>query len=184
MKKIIALALCLIMLFSAAAIAETAEKTELGKLNVKGQFTIKIGELPEGYTVNETIEDEFGIVTLIDAPQKAAIILSITFDEMFADVERMNDLDAEKMDWLKSTWTEEFEKVEFEEKETEYGTKLLVVRMFFDDGTMMGSVFTVYKGYMLELDIIPDGTDLVTEENIQAVVKFLSDMDFVPVEEK
>ena len=49
---------------------------------------------------------------------------------------------------------------------------------------MMGSVFTVYKGYMLELDIIPDGTDLVTEENIQAVVKFLSDMDFVPVEEK
>ena len=185
MKKIIALALSLVMLFTVAAAAatETAEKSELGKLNIKGKFTIKTGELPEGYTIDKTIEDDLGITTLIDAPEKAAIILSITFDETFADVERFNDVDEETLNWLKSTWTDEFDQVEFEDTETEYGTKLLVVRVHFDDGTMMGYVFTVYKGYMLELSIIPDGKDLVTEENIQAVVKFLSDMDFEPIEE-
>lgn len=183
MKKIIALALALMMLFCAAAVAETAEKTELGKLNVKGKFIIKTAELPEGYKIVENKEDEFGIYTLIDAPDKAALILSITFDDHFGEVERLNDLDEDSMAWLKQTFTDEFENVEFETKETAYGTKLLVVRIRFDDGTMMGCVYTIYKGYQLEIDIIPDGTDIVTEENVQAVVQYLSDMDFVPVEE-
>ena len=184
MKKIIALALCLMMmLLSAAAVAETAEKADLGTLNVKGQFAIKIGELPEGYTIEETAENEFGILSLINAPGKAGIILTITFDETFADIERMNDMDESTLEWLKSTWTDEFDHVEFEDAETEYGTKLLIAKIYFDDGTMLGNVFTVYKGYAIELAVVPDGTDAVTEENIQAIVKFLSDMDFVPVEE-
>jgi len=183
MKKIIALVLALMMLFCAAAVAETAEKTELGKLNVKGKFIIKTGELPEGYEIVENTENDFGIITLINAPDKAALILSITFDDHFGEVERLNDLDEDSMDWLKKTWTDEFDNVEFETTETAYGTKLLVVRVRFDDGSMLGCVYTIYKGYQLEIDIVPDDKDVVTEENIQAVVKYLSDMDFVPIEE-
>ena len=183
MKRIIALALALMMLFCAAAVAETAEKTELGKLNVKGKFIIKTGELPDGYQIVENVEDELGIITLIDAPGKAALILSITYDDHFGEVERLNDLDEDSMTWLKNTWTEEFDNVEFDTTETAYGTKLLVVRIHFDDNTMIGCIYTIYKGYQIEIEIVPDGTDVVTEENIQAVVKYLSDMDFVPVEE-
>ena len=183
MKKIIALVLSLMMLFCAAAVAETAEKTELGKLNVKGKFIIKTGELPDGYKMEDLQEDELGLTALFDAPDKPGMILSITFDDHFGEVERLNDLDEDSMEWLKTTWTEEFDNVEFDTTETAYGTKLLVVRIHFDDGSMVGSIYTIYKGYQLEIDILPDGTDVVTEESVQAVVKYLSDMDFVPVEE-
>ena len=65
MKKILALVLCLMMLLCACATAETAEKAELGKLTVGNVFTIKYGELPEGYVMDSIDENDLGLSALI-----------------------------------------------------------------------------------------------------------------------
>ena len=182
MKKILALALCLMMILCACAAAETAGKQELGKLKVKNAFTIQYGELPEGYTLDDIDEDDLGISALISGPDDVAIVVKITYDDLYSEVERLNDLPEEEMEVIKRTFTDEFDNVEFEIRETAYGTMLLVSTISFDDGSIVGNIFTIYQGYDVELFIFSVGEDPVTEEVLQNMVKFLSDMDFVPAE--
>ena len=188
MKRIIALILSLMMVLTcAAAFAEEtagAEKAQLGKLTVNHAFDIKYGDLPDGYTMKQVINNESEITALIEGEGKPLMILSISFDDSsFAEVERLNDVTEEQMNYLKSTWTEELQNVTFDTAETAYGTQLLIATVSFDDGSMISSIFTIYKGYNIEIAILPIDQNPVTQENIDAVVKFLSDMDFVPVAE-
>ena len=54
MKKIVAMILCLALAIGCcAAVAETAEKESIGKVNVNGDFEIKCA-IPEGYKVSIT----------------------------------------------------------------------------------------------------------------------------------
>ena len=66
--------------------------------------------------------------------------------------------------------------VAFEDLETAYGTRLLKVtqanRNFAD-------IYTIYKSY--ELEFVMTG-DALTDADVQMLVDFISDMDFVPVE--
>lgn len=182
MKKILALVLCLMMLLCACATAETAEKAELGKLTVGNVFTIKYGELPEGYVMDSIDENDLGLSALITGPGDIGIVVTITYDDLYSEVERLNDLPDEELEVIKSTFTEEFENVTFDIRETDYGTKLLVTTITFDDGSIVGDVFTIYQGYDVELYIFPTGQETVREEVLVNMVKFLSDMDFVPAE--
>ena len=96
MKKMIAMALCLALVLSCAAgLAETAEKTNIGTVNINGTFEAHC-TLPEGYTMETESEENGGLVSMITSsdPTKPVLILSIMFDEMYADVEKLNDLDA------------------------------------------------------------------------------------------
>ena len=188
MKRIVTLILCLMMaLTCAAAFAEETvgvEKAQLGKLTVNHAFDIKYGDLPDGYTIKQVINNESDITALIQGEGKPLMILSISFDDSsFAEVERLNDVTEEQMNYLKSTWTDEFQNVTFAMAETAYGTQLLVATVTFDDGSMICTIFTIYKGYDIEIDILPIDQNPATQENIDAVVKFLSDMDFVSIAE-
>lgn len=179
---VVALALCLMILLCTCASAEMTVKRELGKLKAKNAFTIKYGELPEGYVIDEIEEDDLGISAQITGLDDVGIILTITYDDLYSEVERLNDLTEEETEVIRGALTDEFDNVEFDIRETESGTKLLVSTIVFDDGSMLGDIFTIYQGYDVELFIMPTGQKPVTEEMLQNMVKFLSDMDFVPVD--
>ena len=45
-------------------------------------------------------------------------------------------------------------------------------------------VYTIYKGHEIEIHLIPGAEqEILTDADLERVVAFLSDMDFVPVDE-
>ena len=181
MKKIAAVVLCLALLLGCAAALAEGEKELLGTLNVNGAFDLRC-RLPEDYRTQITAMNNTRIEADITSedPAKARLHLTISFDEMFFDVERMNDLDQETLDFLEATYREEDE-VEITYRETSYGTKLMLVRET-RDGTDFVAVFSIYKGYDVEFLLTPGegaAEAVLTEEQIQMAIDFLSDLDFV-----
>ena len=182
MKKMTAMILCLVLALSCAAgLAEAAEKTNIGTVNVNGAFEARC-VLPQGYTLETESEENGGLISMItcEDPAKPTLMLSIMFDEMYADVEKLNDLDDEAVAYIESTFTDEYN-VDISYTETAYGTKLMVVKEL--EG-MFADVYTIYQGYEFEFVLLPTaegGAESLTEEQIQLVIEFLSNLDFVPV---
>ena len=182
MKRIAAILLCLALsLGCAAGLAENAEKTNIGTVTINGAFEARCA-LPGGYTIQTIPDDNGGLISSITCadPAKPGLVLSIMFDELYASVEQLNDLTEEELAYIESTFTEEYE-VDISYTETEHGTRLMVVR---EANGEFADVYTIYKGYEFEFVLIPNegGAESLTDEQIQLVVKFLSDLDFVPVE--
>ena len=179
MKKIIAMMLCLSMLLG--CFAALAEYTNIGSVNVNGAFEVR-GVLPEGYTM-ETVEmDNGGLMSTItcEDPTKPMLILSIMFDDLYAGVEKLNDLDDNAIAYLESTF-DEYD-VDFSYTETAHGTKLLVAKEVNGE---FADVYTIYQGYEFEFVLIPTeegGADSLTEEQIQLVIEFLGNLEFAAVE--
>ena len=185
MKKIIAILLSLALLLGCAAgLTEGAEKQSFGTIRVNGEFTLK-GALPEGYKVVPFEMSDDAILTLIvsDDPAKPEMALSIAFDELFANVDRMNDLTEEALKGLEESFAE-MNDVEISYKETVYGTKLLIAREVGDD-TDFVDILSVYKGYSIEFVMTPnpDAKDqTLTDAQVQMCIDFLSELDFVEVQ--
>lgn len=188
MKKIIALVLSLALLLGcASALAET-EKTYTGEFNVDDQFTIK-WVAPEGYVVEDVRSGNPGtmIARLVPAEgneDKPIMLMSIAFDEQYAEVGRLNDLDAETLAEIEATFKEEDE-VEITYMETAYGTKLMMIRETEDKVDYI-DFFTIYLGYQVEFVMTKsseEGDAFITDEQIQTAIQFLSDVDFVPAEQ-
>ena len=176
MKKFTALALSLIMILCAVcAFAEEAAKTEIGTLKVGEAFSIR-SRMPEGYTYTPDGEptdlDLRGI--LFAGEDRPMVTVSIAFSEEYADVERFNDVDEAIVEEIRESYRAEDEEVTFEDLETAYGTRLLKVA-----GDGFADIYTIYKGY--ELEFCMTGS-MITEADIQMLVDFISDMDFVIVE--
>ena len=178
MKKMIALALSLIMILCAAgALAEgTAEKSELGTLKVGEAFTIK-SRIPENYTFNTITSTELNLVgVLAGGEDRPTVYISIAYNEEYAGVERFNDVGEDDVQEIRDSFRE-MDEVAFEDLETAYGTRLLKVttanRSFAD-------IYTIYKGYELEFVMTAQGE--VQDADVQMLVDFISDMDFVPAE--
>ena len=184
MKKIIAVMLCAFMLLGCvSAVAEANEKTVLGVVEMKGAFRLECN-IPEGYSLETFIANPdcfLGLLTSDDA-DKPRVGISIAFSEIYADVERLNDLDADSLAGIEESFTAEDE-VDITYMETAYGTKLMVVREI-SEGMDYIDFYTIYKGYEVEV-VLTYGAEFaeksITEEQVQMVVDFLSDMDFVPV---
>ena len=160
MKKVIALLLSLTLLLSCAAVfAENApEKEQLGTINVNGEFNLKCA-LPEGYRV----------------------ILSIAFDEAYANVTRMNDLTDEDLAFIEGTFQDDYN-VEITYAETTHGTKLLIAKEVGEKQDFV-DIMSVYQGYFIEFVMTPgfEATNkTLTEEQIQMCINFLSELDFEP----
>ncbi len=185
MKKIIAVMLCaFIALGCVSAMAETNEKTVLGVVEMKGAFRLECN-IPEGYALTSYAADPdwyFGILKSDDA-DKPEVDISIAFDDIFSDVERLNDVDAETLAMIEESFSSE-DTVEITYMETVYGTKLMVVKEAKENIDFV-DFYTIYKGYEVEV-VLTYGEEFaektITEEQIQMVVDFLSNMDFVPVE--
>ncbi len=174
-------------MYPAPAEPETKDpegKTQLGRLTVHGDFAIQCA-IPEGYQIQ--FINTFGsrIVASITStdPEKPVMELTIVFDEMVADLERMNDMDPDTLFALESSFTE-MNIVDISYRETAYGTKLMVVKEIGPDEDFV-DILTVYKGYSIEFLMKPNPTASdkeLTEEQIQMCIDFLSEVDFVEVQ--
>ena len=187
MKRMIAVLMCLAMLLGcAAAVAETAEKTFTGEMTVNGKFTVK-WVAPEGYEATEVDagDDGFMIMALVPDENNAGkpmMTVSIAMDELLTDVNRLNDLDENALAQIEATFREEDE-VDISYMETDYGTKLMVVKET-KDGVDYVDFYTIYLGYEIELVLTQTeemaGTP-ITEEQIETVRRFLTDMELIPI---
>ena len=183
MKNIIALVFSLVMLLTcAAALAET-DKESMGTLRVEKAFDIKYAALPDDYTLTIVTQNNMTILANIKSKQDTMpkMGLSIAFNDEWAETEKLNDVSEEDMQAIKDSFYDEYPELTFETKETNQGTQLLIVTV---PGGQEVYVYTIYKGHEIEMQIVP-GTaqEALTEADIERVVKFLSDLDFVPIEQ-
>ena len=166
------------------ATKEEPAKEQMGKLNVNGEFALQC-KLPEGYSMQliNTLGTKINAFITSEDTEKPILQLSIAFDELFADVDRMNDLPEEALKGLEESFAE-MNDVEISYKETAYGTKLLIARETGDD-TDFVDILSVYKGYSIEFVMTPnpDAKDqTLTDAQIQTCIDFLSEVDFVEVQ--
>ena len=175
MKKIAALALSLIMILCAVGtFAEEIAKTEIGTLKVGEAFSIQ-GKIPEGYAYMPVREAELNMVGILSAGAgKPTVTISIGFNEEYAETERFNDVDEAGVAEIRESFREAGEEITFEDLETAHGTRLLKVT---GDGFV--DIYTIYKGY--ELEFVMTGETL-SDADVQMLVDFISDMDFVTAE--
>ena len=176
MRKIIALLLSLMLILgTAAALAdEAAEKTRLGSLKVGDAFIIQ-SIIPEGYKYKHITESDLNILGMLVGEEGApAVTVSIAYNEAYEGIDRFNDVDDETVEYIKNSFLE-MDDVTFEDLETAYGTRLLKIvranKSFVD-------IYTIYKGYELEFIMTAQGE--VQDADIQMLVDFISDMDFIP----
>lgn len=171
MKRIIALALSLMLVLGVSA-GLADEKAELGSVEA---FSIR-SIIPEGYTFSLITSSGLNLVGILSGGEgKPTVTVSIAFSEEYAGVERFNDVDEQTVQEIKDSFLN-MDDVVFEDLETAYGTRLLKVtqanRSFAD-------IYSIYKGY--ETEFVVAAQSEVTDEDIQMLVQFISDMDFVAV---
>ena len=180
MKKIVAMLLSLALLLGCAAgFAEADEKTELGTLNVNGEFRLQ-GRIPEGYHMSILNQNNMFIRSQLvpEDGAKPSVELIIAFSDDWADTEKLNDVTDEDLAEIEDTFRIEDE-VNIEYRETGMGSKLMVVTEAVEQ-TDFVVIYTIYKGYELEVKMTP-GTEPLNEEHIQMLIDFMTEMDFVEV---
>ncbi len=183
MKKLSALLLCLMLVLCCTfAVAESAKKEDYTVVTVNGAFNIR-GITPEGYRLEDTqsVDTDIWAVFGSEDPSKPSFSLVISFLEEYANVERLNDLSEAEMYALVDDDPSLNEKIDI--METDYGTKVMILRS--DDPSFDFACFvTLYKGYEVGLNVFgaDNGTQPLTDAQITQAMKFLSDLDFVPVE--
>ena len=184
MKKVILILLCLALALGfASAFAETAEKEAIGAISMNGAFELR-GVLPEGYQLTVITEEPGHYLASLSADDsKPEMVISIAYEELMAEVDRLNDLDDEALAKIEATFQAE-DGVEVTYMETALGTKLMVVKEIVDVVDYV-DFYTIYKGYEVEFVLTQPQANAgqpITDEQIQTAVKFLSDLDFVTVQ--
>ena len=160
------------------------EETKIGELNVNGDFLLQ-GKIPDGYTLQVISSRDSKLIAALIANdmKKPQMMLTVSLDEQYSDVERMNDLSEDEIETLKATFTD-MNEVEFSESETSHGTKLLIAKETGDDEDFV-NILSLYKGYLIEFMLTPNPESAekkLTEKQIKKCIEFLSDLDFVAVE--
>ena len=185
MKKLWAVALCLILALSltAAWAEEPAEKQVFGTLRVNGEFTLK-GILPEGYKLTPYAQGDDLFLARIESedPTRPRMMLDIAFDETYSDVMRFNDLDEDALAILEKTFTDTDPYVNITYDETQLGTRLLLARTTSEVYDYL-VIMSIYQGYFVEFAIHPGREapeQRLTEEQVAACNDFLTQLDFVP----
>ena len=182
MKKILAVLLCLAMLSGcAAALAEAPDKLYLATVNMNGAFNLQCS-LPEGYEFQEveSTDATYIAVFMVDE-NRPMLTLSIAYNELYSDVARMNDLDAEALALIEDSFRQEDE-VDISYTETAYGTKVMMVKEVKDTVDYM-EFYSVYLGYEIEVVAVSlNSEDGLTDDQIKMVIDFLSNLDFVEAE--
>ena len=172
MNRSIALLLCLSMLLCGSM--ALADKTEIGALNVNGAFELKC-TLPEGYELNIEQADTTQIDALIASEDatRPTMHLTVAFNELLSDTDRLNDLDDAELAVLEQTFRAE-DDVNISYRNTDHGTKLLIAELKGEYVVF----YTIYKGFEIEF-LLTAGSEPLTGAQIDMVVSFLSDLDFV-----
>jgi len=158
------------------------EETQIGTLNVNGAFQLK-GKIPEGYKLNVISGRGSKVIASLnsDDTSRPSMMLTVAFNEMYADVKRMNDMSAEEIENVKASYSS-MNDVVFSEAETAAGTKLLIVKEAGEDEDFV-SIFSVYEGYAVEFLLAPNpraANAVLTDAQIQTAIDFLSNLEFIP----
>ena len=183
MRKIIAVVFAVVLLLACTAAPAESGKESLGVLRVQKSFDIQYKTLPDDYSLTVYLQDDMMIFANIESSRTSLprMGLVIAYNDQWAETERLNDLSEEEMQVIRNSFAEEYGNLEFEIKETKYGTNLLVVEA---PSKLDAYVYTIYKGHEIEIHLFPGADqEALTDADIDRVVAFLSDMDFVPVEE-
>ena len=179
MRRVLPMLLALMLVLAGAAVAE---KTQMGSVNVQNAFTLRC-TLPEGYTLTTQANEAGYYAALIRTEDETKPVLGLTvaFDELLADVQRMNDLDEAALARIEQTFREE-DKVEISYMETSHGTKVMVVKETYEDVDYV-VFYSIYMGYEVEIVMSQargsDGAG-ITDAQIRMAMDFLSDLDFEP----
>ena len=165
-----------------AAPKDPNAKETLGTLNVNGAFTLQC-KLPAGYDMQVVNMKGSKIIASINPTdtEKPILYLSVAYNDLYANVKKMNDMSAEDLAVLERSFTEQ-DDVEISYRETAYGTKLLVAREVGSD-TDFVDILSVYQGYFIEFVMTPNpgmASKTLTDEQVRMCIDFLTDLDFVP----
>ena len=155
---------------------------QLGTLNVNGEFDLTC-KLPEGYNLQvlKARGDRIVAAVLSQDMTKPQLYLSIAYDETYADVERMNDMNDDDLLILEDSF-KDMNDVEISYEQTGYGTKLLVAKETGTD-TDFVDILAVYKGYFVEFNMTPNpkaADQTLSDAQIRMCIDFLTDVDFNP----
>lgn len=183
MKKLTAILLCLAMLLGcAASLAEGADKTYLATVDMEGAFRLQCA-LPEGYEIEELESTDATYIAMFKADEtRPMLTLSIAYNELYSDVFRMNDLDAETMAQIEDSFRAE-DDVDISYTETAYGTKLMMIKEV-EGAVSYVDFYSVYLGYEIEIVITTADENGLTDAQIQMAVDFLSELDFIAAEDE
>ena len=185
MKKIIALALSLMLLLGCvSAPAETAEEKDT--ITMLGAFSIKHNKLPEGYSMYVLRNDDMEYQATISSadPEKPTYMLTIAFNDEWEGIDTLAqateaDIAAVKDDFYKVLEMDEGE-ITCEEGQNGLGTPVLIAK---GPNGSFGAVYTIYMSHEIEVDIFYTADDkAVTDDDINTVLTFLTDVEFTPVE--
>ena len=158
-------------------------KTDLGVIDINGAFSLQC-KMAEGYTIEllKSTSDQMIARVSSEDRNKPVLQLSVGFDEDYAAVERLNDVDDETLAKLEKTFTDVDPMVEISFGDTGLGTRLMIVRMR-ENGLDYLDFMSIYKGYFVEcvMSPSPEAEDkTLSEEQIRMCIDFLTEMDFVP----
>lgn len=176
MKKILAALLCALLLTGVALAEETASVTA-----AEG-FDISV-VVPEGYTFSENYFHDklYAELDPTDAA-RATMTFSVGYSAEYDGV-TLNELSEEEVNALIAVCVEDFAYPTWAVSETEKGTKIIVIDEN-SDVDEYAEIFTIYKGYFVQVLIEPGETQdgQLTDDDLALAVKFLSDMEFVVAE--
>lgn len=174
LKKIMLLSLSLALVL--CAVSALGEEAEMHTLQVNKSFEIQ-SRIPEGYTFTPIVDTELNLVGLLKGGEDQPMVtVSIAYNDEYAEVERFNDVDETTVGLICDSFLE-LDDVVFEDLETAYGTRLLKVT---DSDRSFVDIYTIYKGY--ELEFVMTRSPEVTQDDVQMLVDFISDMQFISVD--
>ena len=156
---------------------------KLGTLTVNGAFDLTC-RLPADYELQVVnINGDKIVASVLSADMtKPQMYLSIAYDDMYGEVERMNDLSDEELAVLEATFSD-MDNADITYGKTGHGTKLLIARQSGEAESV--DILAIYKGYFIEFIMTPNpkaARQTLTNEQIGMCIDFLTDLDFNPVQ--
>lgn len=187
MKKLISILLSLALLLSCTvALAEAAEKTTLGNVEVNGVFTVK-AKIPEGYEAvdmmdfreeNKAWVEVFIMLMPAEGSNKPIYSLTVGMEDVWEKGIKLNDVSDEDLAAIEESFYAEDPDFQITYIESSHGTKILQAT---DADNTQVIFYSIYEGYEIECSVVAADGEL-TKEQLDEALQFLSDLDFEPIQ--
>ena len=172
-KKFAAILACLLALtMCVGAVAETVKLPEN-----TNRFDITL-TLPEGATLLSTEQSGEYTQSRVQKSGLADVVIGLAPSEEYAE-RSMNDFSADEIELLKTVAGEQYNNPLFEVETTPSGNSYL--HMCSNEANDIDSIFTVYKGYFVELTQQHEDFRALTEADNAFMLDLLHGIEFVDV---
>ena len=180
MKKLLSLFLCAALLLASVSAFAGSDAS----IDFQDRLQLR-GTLPDGYkcTILSQSDLTMECAVISDDPAAPRLNIFISFNESYASVNKLADLDAESLERLKMGFSEE-NTVTFDMFKTDSGTDLLLVRETGDDPDFL-DFYTICLGHEIELTLTAGDEApglALTEEQINNCLNLMRSLDILPVQ--